>query len=446
MAREVILVAPSKRTAWRSPPLGLGYIASVLREAGFPVSIIDVPRTGVTLAELAQQICARRPLFVGLTVMTATYPHAVELTRHIKSLERVPVILGGPHATYRYREILEAEPAVDGIVRFEGEWSALALARALHEGTSLERVPNLAWRANGQIVLNPGEPWVPSLDALPPPARDLLDLDHYPEIGRGTIFTSRGCPYNCIFCCSRSYNGPRIRTHSLDRTLDEVKEMVHRYGIELIEFQDDFFTFDKKRLLALCQRLQSENLGIRWGCQGRIDSVDAEMLSRMAEAGCVYIYYGTESGDQEILDKMRKRIDASRFRQVVDWTHEAGIEVQTSLMVAFPWDTEESLQRSITTMRQVEPDSLAVDFVTPFPGSDLGDHPEAFGVRIVETDMTLFDCNHPVIETPHLSLDQMRTWYLKAMGINWELDRIARERGRIRGYAAAEREGEAAHD
>lgn len=437
MNREVVLVAPTKHTAWYSPPLGLAYIAGVLRDAGIPVTIIDIPRTGVSLSEIAEQICAHHPLFVGATVMTATYPYALELAQLIKSLDPVPVVFGGPHATYRYRKILEAEPAVDFVVRFEGEWSALALVQALQNGTGLERIPNLAWRANGQIVLNEGVPWVPDLDALPLPARDMLNLHDYPEIGQGTIFTSRGCPYNCIFCCSRSFNGPRIRTHSLDRVIDEIKEMVHQYGTELIEFQDDFFTFDKKRLLALCERLRAENLGIRWGCQGRIDSVDREMLTRMSEAGCVYIYYGTESGDQEILNKMRKRIKVEDFRQAVDWTHEAGIEVQTSLMIAFPWDTEESLQRSIATMCRVEPDSLAVDFVTPFPGSELGDRPESFGVRIVETDLTLFDCNHPVIETSHLNQAQMRYWYLEAMGINWELDRIAREKGRIRGSFAA---------
>jgi hypothetical protein len=98
-------------------------------------------------------------------------------------------------------------------------------------------------------------------------------------------------------------------------------------------------------------------------------------------------------------------------------------------------------------MRQVEPDSLAVDFVTPFPGSELGDHPESFGVRIVETDMTLFDCNHPVIETPYLNKLQMRYWYLEAMGMNWELDSIAKEKGRIRGLVAeSDGQGEVSHE
>ena len=425
----VVLILPAfaldQRLARCLPPLGLAYIAAVLCQEGFEVVIIDQLAQGPSNStELVAQIANLRPLFVGLSITTPTWPTVRELARALKETGlHAPIVVGGHHATFCYDEILRTEPAIDFVVRYEGEYSTLKLAKALRDGHSLGKMSGLAWRYKDEVIVNSkGRVLVTDLDKLPWPARGLLPMSAYSEVSRGLIVSSRGCPYACVFCSNQSFTGGLVRRHSVDRLLAEIRLLYSKYDAQILNFADDSFPLHRSRVEALCRRLQDEGPAIQWSCMSRVDCVDRELLKLMADAGCIQIFYGTESGDQRVLDSIRKKVDVNTYHRVVDWTKEAGIRVILSLLIGLPEQTEHSLERSLDLMRDLAPDGLDISYVCPQPGTPLWHEPERYGMRIIEDDYSRFDCRHLVAETTSLSAGRQHHWYLEAQICRAEIE------------------------
>jgi radical SAM superfamily enzyme YgiQ (UPF0313 family) len=361
------------------PPLGLAYLAAVLKEDGHDVQVFDLGLDpDAPLEHGAAQVAAFDPHLVGITAMTNLYLSALETATLLKANLGRPIALGGPHPTVFPHRVLSEAPVIDYVVRGEGEETLRQLVRNLDNGARhVGAIEGLTYRVRDEVVSNPDRPLIRDLDALPFPARHLFDLKRYglctpagePMI---TVLSSRGCPYNCSYCF-KGIVGRTYRQRSPGNIIAELRQVIDRYGVRNFYFIDDLFTINLQRLEALTQQMISEQLDVRWQCLARVDRVNPEILKQMYAAGCRRIHYGIESGNQQVLDRVGKRIKLSLVRQAVRWTQDAGIETKGYFMLGLPGDTEETLQQTVSLAAQLDLDEAMFSLTTPFPGTRLWD-------------------------------------------------------------------------
>lgn len=358
------------------PPLGLAYLAAVLEEDGHLVRIIDAQALRIPLPQIKREIKRDEPDIVGVTSTTPTIREALAIVKAVKeACPDATTILGGPHATFLPAETLRECPQLDVVCVSEGERTMLELTRAIENKAGLARVRGIIYRCGDHIVKTSSQPLIEDLDSLPFPARHLLPMERYTVLGKKSIIvhlmTSRGCPYNCIFCGSSLLFGKRFRGRSPKNVVDEIEEVVSRYNPASIEFSDDEFTLDHKRVEGICDEIRRRGLNIPWACSSRVDTVSKELLRKMKKAGCFLIYYGVESGSQHILNLMRK---GTRIRQAIEairWTKEVGIETLASYIIGFPGETKEDIEKTITFARKLNTDYAQFSLATPYPGTEL---------------------------------------------------------------------------
>jgi len=379
---RVSLISPQWNEMVNSyPPLGLAYLAATLEREGHQVRVHDFGLyPDVPLAQQIAEVVEFDPQLVGLTAMTNTYHAAAETGRLIKERLDCPLVIGGPHATV-FPERVAAEPFVDYLVYGEGEATLIELVRTLDaEGPrpsamSLEVIQGLCYGQGNEVRCNPARPLIRDLDGLPFPARHLFDLEAYPLYAPNgermiTVLSSRGCPYNCSYCF-KGIVGRTYRQRSADSIMAELRQIVSQYGVTNIYFIDDLFTINRKRLKVITQRIIDEKLDIRWQCLGRVDRVDPEVLELMYRSGCRQIHYGIESGNDQILEAIGKRITKEQVRRAVAWTARSGIRVKGYFMLGLPGDTEATMRQTINFAAELDLDDAMFSLTTPFPGTRL---------------------------------------------------------------------------
>ncbi len=339
------------------PPLGVGYLASALEAHGHEVSFVDACLLGLDTADTASMVLADEPDLVGISCLTRMADSAYALATEIKGRDpNIPVVLGGPHATSFYAEILDACPEVDVVVPGEGELVFAELVNRLENRGTLDGVAGILYRDDsGRTVTTPNAELVKDLDALPHPARHVYRNDLYAPLPNQrrrtpatTAITARGCPYGkCRFCYQGGRYGACYRRRSPDNVVDELRHLVRDLGYREIVFQDDSFCAGTRWINEFCDRLDEEKLDVTWTVQARVDTVTPTLLKRMAAAGCYNVYFGFESGNQELLDLIRKGITLEQSRNAVRWAKEAGIEVRGSFILGLPTETPEMGEQSI---------------------------------------------------------------------------------------------------
>ena len=217
---------------------------------------------------------------------------------------------------------------------------------------------------------------VRDLDELPFPAYDLLSIDKYysPQTSQKpfvSMMTSRGCPYRCIFCDAHAVFERKYRFQSPERTVEEIKYLVKDFKIRELLIKDSEFTINKERVYKLCELLSKNKLNVRWSCNVRVDSLDEKLVQAMKNAGCRLMQFGVESGDQAILDKLKKRITIDEIRRAFKLAHAAGIRTQANFMFGHPGETREAAFKTIEMGKNLNPDYAAFNFMIPFPGTEL---------------------------------------------------------------------------
>jgi len=376
------------------PPLGLCYLAAVARNQGWDTIIIDCYAEKLSTLAAGKKISAFAPDIVGITSTTEEIDAAARLAATLKKLRPDSlIIVGGVHVTSLPRETLERYPQFDLAFIGESEATLPEFLEAYRKGRSFTPITGLALRrpaANHQsgcnrpdaVYLTPARPPIGDLDDLPLPAFDLLPpLDrhyrpaiyNYQRLPAAGLVTSRGCPGKCSFC-DRSVFGNRLRMLSAERILDIIRELKSRYAIREICFYDDTLVAHRRRFEALCQRLIAEKMDITWSCNARVDMVDPDRLNLMRRAGCWQISYGIESGDQYLLDVLKKRISLAQVEKAVTWSRAAGLTVKGYYMIGIPGETYASLQKTEKHLLSLPLDDILLEYFTPFPGSELYDH------------------------------------------------------------------------
>jgi radical SAM superfamily enzyme YgiQ (UPF0313 family) len=270
-------------------------------------------------------------------------------------------------------------------------------------------------RTKDGIQRNPDRPFLHDLDSLPSPAYHLLPLDSYHRMGK-TIFpivTSRGCVQWCDFCSTVRMFGRGYRVRSPKKVVDDMEALHNKYGESQFTFYDDAFTINRNHTLEMCADIKARGLNVEWDCETRVDAVDKELLEKMADAGCITIWFGVESGSEKILDKMHKKINREQVRSAFKMSQKAGMMTIASAVIGFPGETEETAWETINFINSLNPDDIGCYIATPYPGTPMYDEVVKNGWLRV-TDFNKYDTATPTFETPDLTMERLREIKYKA--------------------------------
>ncbi|GAB4298889.1 MAG: radical SAM protein [Myxococcota bacterium] len=360
-------------------PLGLGYIAAVLRDYGHEVSIIDQFAMAGSHRELAENIRKEGVALAGITCLTPGMGAVEQLVSAIRLwAPETKIALGNIHADYFYRQLLVSNQA-DFIVHGEGEFTMLNLANALETGADPADVKGISFLRDGAVVKTDPAPQIADLDSLPFPAWELFDLRNcrVPVI-LGTyessisILASRGCPYKCTFCSqNKLFKGIRFR--DMSKVVDEMEHGYAKTGISTFGFMDAMFPFRKSDAMRLASEIVKRGLNkyIKWHTEMRPDMVDLEMMQALKESGLYLTMVGIESGDDEVLKRTRKKTNVKQVEEAVKTIHKAGIEVCGLFILGLPGETPESVKKTIKFAKSLPLIYAKFNRLVPYPGTEI---------------------------------------------------------------------------
>ena len=356
------------------PPLGLAYLAAVARDIGWQPRIIDGLTENLSAGDLTSIIRSIQPDVVGLTATTPAIHDAYEVAKIAKEVNpETLVMIGGPHATFTAEEVLRECPYIDLVVRGEGEQTLREILKRVEKGKEFEDVAGIAYKKDGVIKENPPRGLIKNLDDLPIPAYDLLPMDKYvvDKVKFAAVITSRGCPYNCIFCSSSLQFGKTWRAHSPDRVLEEIRILKEEYGVREIEFLDDTFTLNMKRAEEISKRITEEGLDISWSASSRVNTFARSLGKSLKRAGAHTIYFGIESGSEKTLRFIGKGITRAQAMDAVKAAKDSELNALGSFVIGFPYETEDEIRETIKFANKVGVDLAQFTIATPYPGTRL---------------------------------------------------------------------------
>jgi len=385
----------------------LPYLAAALRAEGHEVEILDLLLARTTREKVEARIARLRPELVGITSVTLNHHLASRIAEWVRECDaRVPIAMGGPHVAFEVEGSFRELPALDFIGIGEGEHTLVELARALGGRMLLADVRGLAFRDGERVVRTPPRPLENDLDQIPPPARDLVPLVRYLAFdSHASVVTSRGCPYECVFCSAPAWTGRRVRYRTPSLCVDEMEGLAHA-GFSEITIEDDLFTLYRKHFLAVCNELERRRTGLRWNAFSRVDTISPETVETMARAGCQAICFGVESGSQELLDIAKKHSDLAKVRAAMRMVKDAGIGALASFILGLPGETEATLRQTVDFAESLREEFGALygfHILSPFPGTEVRERAAEFGLEILTNDWTRYDANHVVARTPGAS-------------------------------------------
>ena len=389
----------------RMAPLGLLSLASSLVQDGHEVTVHDAlgPFAPPTLEANLDQILSHEPDMVGFTATTSSFLDAAEMARQIK--DRRPstmTVAGGVFVSSVGPALLARFAGIDGMVLGEGELTL----RDLAAGRPPESIPGLAVRRSGAPPAIAARAPIPDLDSLPFPAYRLLPgfparyhlpLFNTPAAPGATMVTSRGCPYRCTFC-DRSVYKKTYRFHSAAYVHEHLAHLARDFGVRHVNIYDDLFTFDRQRILDICDRIERKPLGLTFNCAVRVNHIDRDILSRLRAAGAWMISIGVESGDPDLLRRHKPGVRLEEVRATVDLIHRAGLKVKGLFMAGLPGETPETMERTTRFILSLDLDDLNVARFTPFHGAPLWPRIPEEGT--FTEDWRLMNCNNFVF-VPH---------------------------------------------
>ena len=405
--RVAIIAPPYPLEEAPAPPLGVSYVAAAFEAAGCQVKIIDYIVSKYTPEKLKAELDAFEPDIVGATSVTMNFPVAADIVRTAKRhCPSILTVMGGPHVSFDAFRTLETYPEIDLLVLGEGERTIMELVPFLEDRSRWPDIRGLAFRNKGNIVVTEPRELIDDLDSIPLPARHLLPLSRYRALGFPvSIITSRGCPNTCIFCQGTRMVGKKVRYRKVESVMEEIEEIL-AYGMTRINVADDLFTANKRRVREVCGQIIKRNLAFRWSAFARVNTVDREILDMMRHAGCDAISFGIESGNPEMLKRVRKGITLEQARRAVALCKETGILAHASFMVGLPGESPETLAKTSEFAK-----SLGIDygyhFLAPFPGTDVREKIADYDLEILTDDWTRYDANSAIVRTSRLSPEEM---------------------------------------
>jgi len=403
------------------PPMGLISIAGYARQnKDIQVEIYDAntENSQRPIQETVSYIIKSNPDIVGLTSMTANIKIALEICQAVKQANpKIITVTGGIHTTVSPEEVLKNQ-TVDFIVIGEGEITFDEFLKKINYPETFNQIKGLGYKENGQIKINPRRELIKDLNQLPIPAYDLLKIDHYrsPYGSRMpfmTVLRSRGCPFQCTFCGVQNMFGRAYRVQTPERTIQEIDYLVNKFKIREIGFKDSEFTINQENISRFCDLLIEKKYDLIWSCNARVDCDNAELYQKMKKAGCHTIAFGAESGDQNILDSIKKNITIEQTRQTIKKAKQAGILVSVNFMIGNPGENKETIEKTIKLAKEIDPDYAAFCFATPFPGTELRE----MAIKnnwLLNPDLTSVAYMELIMNATNLSNEDLKKYMSKA--------------------------------
>jgi len=369
-----------------TPPTGLLYLGAVLRRAGVEVRILDPYLEGLSPRAFVNAVVRERPDLFGLYVVSDTYFTARQVVSSVHDrLPGVFTVFGGPHPTLLPGEVLRHTPGLDALVAGDGEEALPELVRRLEHGQSLDGVPNLYYRDGAGIVANPTRKMVEDLDTVPFPAYDLVDLDRYGfsypvpnghDARAANLITSRGCPYDCLFCSNTNLTDRVVRWRSIPNVMAEIAMLTDRYKVEFLWIQDDAFNLKPQRVEAFCEALRSLPSKVYWSCIMRADHMTRELLERMKACGFVGGYFAAETTHDHLREQViGKNIRFETIRRTIDWFNELDLWCGINFVVSLPGQTRAEMETDMCFIEDLRLrnrlSSVNLNILRIYPGTRL---------------------------------------------------------------------------
>ncbi|MFC1729974.1 B12-binding domain-containing radical SAM protein [candidate division KSB1 bacterium] len=359
-------------------PIGLGYIAAVLKKKDYPVEVLDNDAFRYSDEEVKEKLSSVDFDVVGIGGIITSYKYVKWLVKIIKEIKPDSKVIIGGHLGASVPELLFKNSDVDIIVFDDGEETVPELYSNINNP---KKVKGIWYKSKGKIIKNPARPPVKDLNSIPFPAYDLFPIEKYIRTSITnmesksnsrsiSIITHRGCPFRCIFCHNPNQ---KMRARSTDNVMEELRFLKKKYKITFVHFADELFVLNKKWVFDICRKMKKERIGIKWACFGRVNLVDKELLKEMKSAGCTYVGYGIESASQKMLNAMKKDCTTEQQRNALRITKKLGIETYPTFIIGTPGETEETVQESVDFCKQFNliPEFF---FMTPFPNTELYDY------------------------------------------------------------------------
>ncbi len=356
-------------------PFGLAYIAASLRDAGYDVHVVDMEGDALTSDEALERIVSSSPDMVAFGGMVTRYRMVKAMSGIIRSLIPGVFICAGNTGATTIPELYLRGCDLDCVVLGEGERTSVELAETLDSSGDWHEVPGIAWLdEDNNLARSAPREMIADLDTLPWPAWDLFPVENYissmdhrqKRVRHLEVVASRGCPYNCVYCY-RIY-GRRVRRRSPESIVNEICELVRRFDIKYTGFPDDLFTSDRKFVMRTCELIKEKVPGMKWSCLGRVNTVDREMLETMKDAGCDWISYGIESGDDAMLKRLKRGVTSKQCLDALKLTESVGIHAEGSFIIGMFGETRESVKATVDFCIKADI-TVPMLFVTPYPGT-----------------------------------------------------------------------------
>jgi anaerobic magnesium-protoporphyrin IX monomethyl ester cyclase len=395
MPRSVILIMASEYAGNKRPlalpPLNMLYLASFLKIKGIDVTIYDQQVDQTPPARLAEIVAERNPDLVGLTSYTPEIAHTLQMARAIKArTPEVPVVVGGAHVSATMGELFRHTDAIDFICYGEGEYTLEELARNIDNEEAWSQINGLIFprRTNGRprspgcpgdVVVTPARAREPDLNSLPYLDFSTIhgfDIDKYgaPFVHGGraiAIMASRGCPFRCSFCGQDLIHGRRVRFYAPGRLVAELQHHHDTLGVEHAQFKDSTFTVNKRWVREFCAELKAAGLGLHWGCNSRVDTIDEDLCRVMIDAGCTDVSIGIESGDQQTLDRMQKDTRVGPALETMKMMQKQDVIVRASYMIGNPGETQAQARKTVGFAVKANALLTSFNLTCAIPGTEL---------------------------------------------------------------------------
>jgi len=394
-----------------STPISLGYIAAFLEAEGFRVKILSIGQdTAFSQASLKDLVATFRPCLVGLTAYQRTMLYVLGLAKLVKSVDKtIKIAIGGPQATFMPSEALTQMAPVDYICRSSGEVTLLGIAQAVQQGTPFSNLSGVSYRDDENTVFDTD------------PLQDLRDLEAYPSpylnslidcsrVTEAIMLTSRGCPHNCIFCYTPQAFNHKIRFHSIDRIVEEIR-WIRKQGIRRLWLADPNISYKWTRVEALLDRLLTEGLKTEMWLQTRADLVNPDMLNLMKRAGVSTIAFGLESGSENVMSKLDKQVSIEKVAETIAMAQCTGIEVELFTQFGLPYETfEDALKtlafvkkNNVKIMGNTNSQQMQIYFGTP-----IAQHYENYHIRPLNAKRPAYISVGSQYETDCMTQQEMR--------------------------------------